>query len=307
MKKWFSYVLVLIVAMALLSGCGTQTSVKVTTPRIPQAISEDEPIIIHDNPTVLLDEPTLLWKEATHSSITADAATYWGLATARKNNMSYAAKMPDTYQSGLDNAFNQQWSHAFLYSSLGIWVWGDADDDYYDNLEQDGGELESPEGYNGKSAKYYYQAGNQKQGDWYVGYATHYIEDASLIMHASDPSVDMLTQHFNFEAWVANNWTSGHNFYNTIVNDTYYYVITDLKASIRNAANGASYWTSTLGKTVWDNYKASGYPTAVGSGNSTLVNNTKTMLIRAARYARGTIKYSLDKYSQWTYSGYVYP
>lgn len=306
MKTSVKCFMILVLAVLVLSGCGNPTQ-QVVTPRIPQAISEDAPIILPEI-TSVADAPELLWKEATHSSITADACTYWGLATARKNNMSYAAKMPDTYQSGLDNAFNQQWSHAYLYTSLKFWIWGDADDDYYDNILQDGGELESPEGYNGKSAKYYYTANNQKQGDWYVGYATHYIEDVCLLLHASDPSIDMLTHHFDFEAWVANNWTSGHNFYSSIVNDTYYYVVNDdLKASIRSGAYNSGYWTSTLGKTIWDNYKAGGYPTGSGTGNSTLVSNTRTMLIRAARYARGTIKYSLDKFGQWTYSGYVYP
>lgn len=306
MKTNVKCLIILTLALLVLSGCGNPVQ-QISKPRIPQVISEDAPIILPEETQVIDAHAELLWKEATHSSITSDACVYWGLASARKNNMAYAAKMPDTYQSGLDAGFNQQWSHAYLYTSLGFWIWGDADDDFYDNINQDGGEMESPEGYNGKSAKYYYQANNQKQGDWYVGYATHYIEDVCLIMHASDPSIDMLTRHFDFEAWIANNWTTGHKFYNTIASDTYYYAVTDLKAAIRNGAKGASYWTSTLGKTVWDNYKSSGYPTGAGTGNSTLVSNTKTMLIRAARYTRGTIKYALDTYGQWTYSGYVYP
>ena len=308
MKKFFIVCLVLALAALALTGCGKSTLVKINTPYVPQAIAEDAPIVLPDTSKITIpDAPTLLWKQATHTSITNNAAQYWSLATARKNNMAQAAAMPDTYQSGLDNGFNQQWSHAYLYSSLDMWIWGDSDDDFFDNLNQDGGELESPEGYNGKSAKYYYDLKNQKTGDWYVGYATHYIEDSCLLLHASDPTARMLTDHFNFEAWIANNWTTGHNFYATIAADTYYYVVSDLKEAIRSAAFYSSYWTSDLGKVVWDNYISSGYPTATGTGNATLVAKTKEMLIRASRYARGTIKYALDTYNQWTFSGYVYP
>lgn len=308
MKKSFLFCLILTLAALLLTACGQSTGVQISAPRVPQAIAEDAQIIIPDTSKVqLTDAPVLMWSEATHSSMTLDAARYWGLATARANNLSYAAAMPDTYQSGLSNGYNQQWSHAYLYSSLGIWVWGDADDDYFENLNQSDGELESPEGYNGQSAKYYYGLGNQKTGDWYVGYATHYIEDTCLLLHASDPSVSMLTSHFKFEDWIKNNWTSGHNFYAAIAADTYYYVVTSPKDSIQSAAYYSGYWTSDLGKTVWDNYSACGYPTAVGTGNATLVAKAKEMLIRAARYSRGTIKYAFDTYNQWTYKGYVYP
>ena len=65
------------------------------------------------------------------------------------------------------------------------------------------------------------------------------------VLHASDPSIDMFTHHLRFEAWVGNNWTTGHVLKNSVVNDTYYYAVTDLKETIRNAAYGSSYWTST--------------------------------------------------------------
>lgn len=287
-----------------ISGCtGLISKTDQTIPvanKLPEVISEESEIIIPEPVKVpFRTEVQTQWKQTTHHALSEIAAKDWGLSTSRVNNMADASEMPDEYQSGLDNGFNQQWSHAYLYSSFGFWIWGDADDDFYDNIDQDGGEFESPEGYNGKSAKYYYQAGNQYMGDWYVGYACHYIEDVSLILHASDPALDMLTKHFNFEAWVANNWTTGHNFYGTVAADHYYYEVTDLKAAIRNAAKGSSYWTSDLGKNVWDNYRSSDCPTGAGTGNSDLVYYTKQMLIRAARYTKGAIKYALNTYNQW--------
>jgi len=189
---------------------------------------------------------------------------------------------------------------------FGNWCWGDADDDLHDNIDQYSGEIESPEGYCGRSAKYYYELGDQYMGDWYLGYALHYIEDVGLVLHTTgEQPLDMLQHHFDFEAWVHNNLTSGHNFLDSIANDWYYYPVTDLKQAVYDAAYGCCYWTSTLGKEVWDAYKASGYPTATGAGSPELVKWTARMLKRTARYAKGVIKYALDKYNQWQYNGYM--
>jgi hypothetical protein len=83
-------------------------------------------------------------------------------------------------------------------------------------------------------------------------------------------------------------WTAGHNFAASVIADNACYPISDLQQSVRNAAWAASYWNrSGAGRTVWDNYRASGYPTAAGAGNATLVQSTRELLIRAARYATG--------------------
>ena len=243
------------------------------------------------------------YPEIGHTSFTEAAATYWGIAATRKANMKAAADKPDTYQSGFSNYYNQQWSHAFLMASGGIWIWGDADDDFADNLNGDSGEIESPEGYNGYSARDYYQVNNQYWGDWYLGYATHYIEDVCIVVHATAPSatrMDILSKHFAFEDWIKANLTAGHKLLAAASADTYYYPVTDPKASINTAAYNTSYWAGGTGKKVWDAYVASGYPTTAGSGNATLVAGAKEMMIRAIRYTRGTIKYTLDKYGQWT-------
>ncbi|MEW6368693.1 MAG: hypothetical protein AB1714_29035 [Acidobacteriota bacterium] len=244
-----------------------------------------------------------LYPMAAHTSLAELAAKYWGLPATRVANIKRAADQPDVYQAGLSNYYNQQWSHAFILASGNVWIWGDADDDFYDNLNGDSGQWESPEGLNGRSASYYYSAGDQYWGDWYVGYASHYIEDVNIVVHTSAPSasrMDLLTKHFAFEDWIGNNLTGGHKLLAAASADPYYYAVTDPKASIRNAAYFTCYWQGGVGKRAWDAYVASGYPTAAGTGNSTLVQAAKEMMIRAVRYTRGSIKYALDRYGQWT-------
>lgn len=244
------------------------------------------------------------WSEATHVNIAALVASRWQLPSNRVDVISDAADAPDTYEAGIDNGFNQQWSHAYLYSALGFWIWGDANENFDDCLTgRLAGQLEGPECKDGLSASYFYARGDQVTGDAYLGYALHYIEDVNLVLHASDPTLapDMLTNHFKFENWVKNNWDTGHNFSAAVAADNSYYPISDLQQSVRNAAWAVSYWNSSgPGRKAWNAYRSCGYPTGVGTGNADVVAATKQMLIRAGRYAAGAIKYTLDTYAQWT-------
>ncbi len=255
---------------------------------------------IEDTQSLPLGEG-LFFAEETHCDLTRIAATFWGLSPARIQMMQSAADKPDANQSGLSHGYNQQWSHAYLLAAKNLWLWGDADQDFHDNLVGYEGGLEGPEGYQEKSAAEFYSAGDQRTGDWYVGYATHYIADVSLVLHASVPSpkrLDLLTQHFAFEDWIKANAKAGHRLLDTAEADPYYYIVTEPKTSLHNAAHFISYWTGGLGKQVWDAYGASGYPTQAGSGSPELVAATKEMMIRACRYVKGTIKYALDTYDQ---------
>lgn len=288
------------------------TVIRFDLPEVREAYLREYALVANEQTASELDEVEVpdpdaergfvaLYPMSAHTSLSELAAQYWGLAPSRVAKIKSAGDQPDVYQSGLDNTYNQQWSHAFLLNGSGTWFWGDADDDFHDNLNGDSGEWESPEGLNGKSAKDYYQAGNQQQGDWYLGYATHYIEDVNLVVHTSFPSrLDLLSKHFAFEDWIAANLTSGHRLLAAAAADTYYYAVTDPKASINNAAYFVCYGQGGVGKRVWDAYVASGYPTGAGTGSSTLVSAAKEMMIRAARYTRGTIKYALDRYGQWS-------
>jgi hypothetical protein len=268
---------------------------------------ENEPIVIPDGGAL----PETRWSCPTHTSITSIAAIQWGLSAARASVMSDASDYPDTYQAGLDNGYNQQWSHAYIYDNwFGriFYLWGDAHEDFNDNLVGPVG----GEGYNGMYAGYYYERGNQYTGDQYAGYAFHFIQDVSIVLHSTAPdslgltvpyyTVDMLTNHFNFENWVNNNLTAGHRFLDAVAADYYYYPITDLKKAVKNAAWASCAYkgTSSVGYSAWTEYRKCGYPTGAGTGTAKLVENTKIMLIAAGRYTKGAIKYALDRYGQWS-------
>lgn len=279
--------------------------------------SEENVNCRNDDATIIVPEDKLLeysknmvnklnpglskWSEATHKSIAYICAKKLYLSEARAVIIRNAAEMPDVYQSGLSNAYNQQWSHAYLYNYFGFWTWGDADDDFHDNIDGDSGESESPEGYNGKWAGYYYERDNQSLGDWYLGYAIHFIQDVSLVLHSTFPGWYMATHHFDFESWIKNNWSQGHNFQQAAedVSVSSFYTITGLKAAIRTAASNSNYHKSKNAEKAWDAYKESGFPTSVGTGNNNAVYYTKKMIAEATKWAGATIVYTLDKYGQW--------
>ena len=249
-------------------------------------------------------EGNLKYGWVAHKNFTYVCAKKLGLSESRAIIMRDASVMPDVYQVGIDNFYNQQWSHAFIVTETwwGVqWLWGDADDDFHDNLDGDSGESESPEGYNSKWAGYYYQAGNRDLGDWYVGYACHFMEDVSLVLHTTFPDIPLATHHGDYEDWIDNNWTAGHNFAAVVesVSASSYYAFSNPKSAINAAAKSSNWDYSSYGRKAWENYEDSGYPTAAGTGNSNCVYYTKLMLIEATKWTGATIKYGLNKYNQW--------
>jgi hypothetical protein len=251
--------------------------------------------------TPLLDEqpPSESLAQSSHSGITFIVAQKLGLSWYRSYIMSYASKKPDDYQSGISNGFNQQWSHAYIYEKVLWWythVWGDADEDYHDNLVGGG------DSYGGGSAAYWYTRGHQIYGDWYVGYACHYIQDVSYsVLHTSIPGWYMATKHGAYEEWIESNWETGHKFANTVrsVSKYSYYTVSNLKGAIKSAAKYACYDRGTESKQAWNNWKASGFPTGAGQGNWAAVYYTRLMLIRSTKWTGGTIRYALNRYNQW--------
>ena len=277
-----------------------------------QAISVDDPIIVNDSG--MSNSQNLAkthWGTLTHQNVATIAALQWGLSAGRAAVITDASIYPDVYQSGIEHGYAQQWDHAYIYDcTLGstYYLWGGADEDFHDNiLGPRGGD-----GYNGLYAGYYYNANDQLNGDKYLGYAMHYIQDVSITLHSTAPTsigltvpyytVDMLIHHSDYETWVDNNLTKGWNLLDAVNTDYYYYPVTDPVQAIKSAAcMSCSYkGTSSPGYSAWKAYRACGYPTSAGSGNATLVANTKVMMIAAGRWAKGAIKYTLDNYGQWT-------
>jgi hypothetical protein len=285
----------------VLGGCAAPPERALPTP-----ISEDAPVVARraagggtDADVAWVEQA---WSEVTHVNLSALAAKRWGLPTTRVNVISDGADDPDEYEAGFDNGFNQQWSHAYIYSWFGFWIWGDANENFDDCITGTlAGQLEGPECKDGKSASFYYGQGDQRSGDRFLGYATHYVEDVSQVLHASQPDIDMLTHHFDYEDWVKNNWLDGYQLGLAVAADNYYYPVTDPQGTVRSAAWAASYWNgSSYGRTAWNAYRNAGYPTAPGSGSAELAASTTQLLIRASRYTTGALKYALDRYAQWS-------
>jgi hypothetical protein len=303
MRKFLCLILIT-VGLALIAGCSiTQER---TMPPVLQPASENELIAVPESASPAIGR----WNSGGHSSLASIAASQWGLSGGRAAALASASTWPDVYQAGLDNGYNQQWSHAYIYDDwfgYTYYFWGDAEEDCHDNIDGPQG----GEGYNGGWAGSYYATGNQVTGDQYLGYAIHFIEDVSIVVHSTSPTslgvtvpyytADMITNHFAFESWVDNNLTAGHRLLDAVSADYYYYPVTDIKQSVKNAAWASCAYkgTSSVGWLTWSEYKKSGYPTGTGTGSAALVSNAKKMLIAAGRYAKGLLKYTLDRYSQW--------
>ena len=280
MKK----LIVLIIAIVFLNACKKDDS------SIPSLKNSDKVSASVSKPYVIPDSalinPSAKWLGVTHGNMSAICATQWGLNTIRINNISKASLMPDVYDVQGPIPYTNVWYHGWAQIINGIWAWGNADMACKNNIQG--------YGLNSKSSNYYFSHGNPGYGDWYMGYASHYMEDCGNAWHTS-LSIPQFTCHFNYEQWVAENWTSGHNFSSTVINDFYYYVVIDPAKSTRNLAT----YSNSKNNTIYKAYINSGYPTTAGTGNQILINETRNLLFQTARYIKGLYKYTLDKNNAW--------
>lgn len=172
-----------VIAAVALFGCAGN-DVGSQKQSLPEPMDEqaDIPILklVDGDADVAVSVAEQPWSATTHVNVAAIAAQRWQLPGSRIMAISNAADEPDTCEAGLEHGFKQQWSHAYLYSSLGSSIWGDANENVDDCITgRLAGQVEGPECKDGLSASYYYATGNQPVGDEYLGYAIHYIEDVS--------------------------------------------------------------------------------------------------------------------------------
>ena len=283
MKKW----IILIIAIAFLNACKKDDS-NVPLPEKPTNIVIQQTA---NNPIVTEPDSVLIklhskWLGSTHGSMTAICATQWGLDSTRINNISQASLMPDVYDVQGPIPYANFWYHGWAQIINGIWAFGHADMACKNNIDGCG--------LNCKSSYYYFSNGNSYYGDWYLGYASHYMEDCGNPWHTS-LDIIQFTHHFNYEKWVESNWTSGYNFSATVYNDYYYYVVTDPAKSTRTLA----IYSNSKNSTLYNAYINSGFPTNAGTGNQVLINETRNLLKQTARYIKGLIKYTLDENNAW--------
>jgi len=284
MKKsvLLSIMLLAVILCVIVIGCSKHN------PAAPVATDTVQPeaFVAFTQPEAVAIKPSAAkWGWTAHDKTTFICAKQWGLSDYRANYMSGASHMPDVYDNEGTVPGTQQWRHGYVYAA-GVHIWGSADAYCNNNIRGSG--------LNGKSAFYYYGAGNRDWGDWYLGYGSHYMEDCGNPWHTSANIVQQLATHGPFETWVENNWTSGWNLSAAVGNDYYYYTVSD-PAGTRNLA----YWSYSRYSTVYNAYVASGKPTGAGTGNSTLVNETKTLIKETGRYVKGLIKFTLDAKGAW--------
>ncbi|MBF0361867.1 MAG: zinc dependent phospholipase C family protein [Oligoflexia bacterium] len=247
------------------------------------------------------------YKGPTHQSLVEIALKSFFLSKNRINNIIAATIVPDAHPN-IIALLKHPWTHLYMLNKRGNWSWGGADKYFQDNLichnqnsNYENNSCSRVRGYSGLSAEYYYLQNNQKAGDWYLGYAVHFVTDVSTVIHSSLPSLtrlDILFKHTSFEQWIKNNFSKGHNFLSKIQNEKEIYQINDPAEDLKDIAERSSYWTSDVGYNVWNSYAENGYPVSEGTGDQELVENTIIMLKNTLSYIKGTIQFTLNKYQQ---------
>ncbi|MGI6479525.1 MAG: hypothetical protein ACOX0M_08820 [Salinivirgaceae bacterium] len=245
-----------------------------------------EPIEFPEFVECKLPESTEKWGGTPHSKLMFIAAKYWKLSDSRANRMAAGAPMPDQHDNEGTIPGTQQWRHGYIYLYGYYTGIGVADAMCANNI--------NGSGYNKRSAFYYYPS-NKWMGDWYLGYAAHYLQDVANPWHTSANIYQQLATHNGYENWVSANWDSGHNFESVVNADKYYYSVTNPAAAVRYLA----LWSNYRNTTIYDAYVASGKPTGLNGGNDALIEGTKELLIAACRYSKGLIKHTLDAENAW--------
>lgn len=231
--------------------------------------------------------PNEKWGYTPHYMTMYIAAKKCGLSDSRAAQMASSANLPDTYDGSHAIPGTQQWRHGYVYLVSGVYSgFGIAPSMCANNINGNG--------YSGRSAFYYYLTGNKSSGDWYLGYASHYLQDLGNPWHTASNLYQQLT-HNSYETWVANNWSAGHKFQDAVNADNSYYTVSNPATSAVNLARYSNGRNSTISKAYNDSNK----PTAAGTGNSTLVSETRTLLIYTARYNKGLIRYTLNACDAW--------
>ena len=274
-------------AAAMLGGLTGCSQHNPAAPVLSETAQPEASAILTPPEAIPMKPPAGKWGWTVHDKTTYICAKQWGLSDYRANYMSGASHMPDVYDNEGTVPGTQNWRHGWVQLVNGVWIWGSADGCCNDNIRGSG--------YNGKSSFYYYGAGNRDWGDWYLGYAAHYLEDCGNPWHTSANIVQQLSTHGPYEAWVDNNWASGWNFSASVSGDYNYYAVTDPAAATRALAK----WSNSRNTTLYNAFVTSGKPTAAGTGNATLVSETRNLVRETGRYAKGLIKYTLDAKGAW--------
>jgi hypothetical protein len=202
-------------------------------------------------------ELTILWNWEPHSDLAKTAGEKWGVPSTYCQILYSEANSPDYWL--------RYFGDHFWYVS---YQWGDAPSKtkYYADKARD--DIENNDLSNGF-----------KELSW----SMHYMSDLANPWHTS--VLYGQAYHTTYEDYVGRNWNSGHNFYQTIENDWYYYYISDPEASAKNLATVSNQYQKYLVKKIrtdpdWEN-------------NPNVASYTRTVLTHGIRYDTGLVQYTL--------------
>lgn len=198
--------------------------------------------------------------QTTHNEMASFAGRTMGIATAYQTILGQYAAEPDTWPGEIPPLYIQSDTH-YRYT----------------------GAPDKAEQYANEARSFIKNWGDYTTGYTKLGYSMHFMSDMSCPYHATVPIY--LANHQAYETYVGENWRSDKNYYADPYNDGYYYYISDVSDSAGYLASTSNGYLAEI-NSIMDNYSN-------WQDHSTLVQDTRTVLVAGERYDAGLINYVL--------------
>ena len=243
--------------------------------RYPDQITEEDNVMLERVETATAEylndvygkkDVGAAWSSNTvHPDLIYIATTKWGISSTYKNLAKNAADDPDGW--GDLSEFWQKYNH------------------YYDPSIGFGyGAMNS--GKFANDAKNYHDSDQLANAYTNLGYSSHYMSDLGNPMHTGEEARQFVFQwvHNDYELYVRTNWTSGHEYKDTVNAVNTYYVITNPEQSAENLASYSHADLDTLYAKVYYNRDTFG-------SDPEVITITDRVLHETAKYNLGLVKY----------------
>lgn len=217
--------------------------------------------------------PSIQWAVSTHRKMARLSAE--NMNVSGKDEIAGHADDPDYWDPNIPN-----WLPGFVKDAINqvMHSYG-----HYYNPSLLGGTGGAP-----SNAKEYFNkasdsenAGNTSDAREKAGWACHFVVDVGQPLHtgaeasqAANPSV-----HYDYEGWVANNWTSGENFSKHIDNNTYYPINSPSQAA-KDLAGVSHDYVGTIFDTINNNPNS-------WKNDSDVIDATENVLVKTGYYNKG--------------------
>lgn len=152
----------------------------------------------------------------------------------------WTANVPNWLSQGFKNFISQvvhSWEH---YHNPGLIGYGDAPAYASNYLNQ---------------ARTSYRSGGYTTAYRDLGYAIHFVSDVGQPLHTGAELSQALNQwvHFDYESYVASNWTSGKNFASIYDSSGFYYAIQDPGQGTKDLASYSNSYCGEVYQTIYEN------------------------------------------------------